>query len=128
MVNSTGEFSDHHFMVYLRLEDLEHRGDFTRNYIWHRFHMHNFQTAPTCSEPVNMMEKIVRIPYPGNPARSEEELFGMNVTLEVSITDVAGERDENEIVHQHGIQLYGRWCLQPAQWPAVDDGSTSHTQ
>ncbi|KAK8130852.1 hypothetical protein PG984_007290 [Apiospora sp. TS-2023a] len=97
MVNSTCQFSDHHFIVHLSLEDLPR--DFTHAFYFYRFRMQNFRTAPSCSEPVDMMEKI-RHSWLHSPVRTEEELIGMNVALELSFRDVAGDRDENEIVDQ----------------------------
>lgn len=101
MLNSTGEFSDHHFAVDLSLRDLPI--DFSGDYILHRFYMRNFQTAPSCSQPVDMLERIAHSSL-SSPVRNEEELVGMNVTLRLEITDITGERGNNEIVHQVRVE------------------------
>ncbi|KAK7943089.1 phosphatase activator protein [Apiospora aurea] len=120
MVNSTGEFSDHYMSVFFYLGHLWADGGFRKKHNFERFRMQNFRTGPNCTEPIDMVERVMY--EDERNVTSEAEILGLNVTFALLFDDITGRYSQYESVHQLGLQLHGGWCLWSVQRGQFDRG------
>ncbi|KAK8045025.1 hypothetical protein PG993_005049 [Apiospora rasikravindrae] len=98
MVNSTGAFSDHYMSVFFYLGHLWADGGFRKKHNFERFRMQNFRTGPNCTEPIDMVERVMY--EDERNVTSEAEIIGLNVTFALLFEDITGRYSEYERVDQ----------------------------